>query len=142
VTFLVLTRFWWRDILCLVKIEIDEARLYEMIGVRIKNLRGQRRQEELATAIGLRRTSVANIERGRQKAPLYVLFKICAFLGVELDAILPKLDEVVGSHLVSVEVDQGLKQVTPKTAVALEALEKLLAGEEKEGKDAKIRSPS
>ena len=39
-------------------------------------------QSELATVIGLTRTSVTNIEKGRQKLLVHSLFEIAAALGI------------------------------------------------------------
>src|SRR4051794_30990808 len=67
------------------------AKLYRGIGEEIKRRRKQAgmSQAELADAIDQLRASVANIEAGRQKAPLHVLYAISDALGTELKAILP-----------------------------------------------------
>lgn len=46
-------------------------------------------QDDLAQAIGLTRTSVTNIERGRQPVQLPTLYLIAEKLGVELVDLLP-----------------------------------------------------
>lgn len=109
---------------------LDERQLYSLIGVRIKELRGQRRQEQLAAAIGMLRTSVANIESGRQKTPLHVLYRVCAFLDVEPAVLLPSLTEVVTPQNLEVKINDETTKVTPKTAVAITELEKLLDDKE------------
>jgi len=47
-------------------------------------------QEALATGVGLSRTSVANIERGRQRIPLHLLIDFARVLDVEPAALLPQ----------------------------------------------------
>lgn len=80
---------------------IDEGRLYQMLGERLRKLReqqdgarGRMTQAELATKIGLERTSVTNIEKGGQKVPLHVLFRLCEVLKVSVAELLPAISEV------------------------------------------------
>jgi transcriptional regulator with XRE-family HTH domain len=78
---------------------IDDERLYALIGERIRNLREQATpkrmtQAELAASVGLERTSITNIERGSQKVPLHVLYRICIALGATLVELLPSMAEV------------------------------------------------
>ena len=60
--------------------------LYKEIGRRIREARKAKNvtQSELAEAIGLTRTSVTNIEKGRQKLLVHSLFEIAAALKVSL----------------------------------------------------------
>lgn len=46
-------------------------------------------QQELATAIGLTRTSIANLEAGRQRIPLHILYAIAEALGVAPTVLMP-----------------------------------------------------
>ena len=46
-------------------------------------------QEMLADELGLSRTSVTNIEKGRQPIQLHSLYRIARLLGVEIKEILP-----------------------------------------------------
>ena len=106
---------------------IDEQRLYTELG---RNLRASRTQQDLtqtqvADAAGLLRTSVTNIEAGRQKAPLHVLYELCAALSVEPTALLPTLATVTGQEeptSVPVHVDGEVKEVSPKAAAFLQQL--------------------
>lgn len=50
-------------------------------------------QQELAQEIGLTRTSVVNIETGRQHAPLHTFVKIAQALAVPVADLLPPLRE-------------------------------------------------
>lgn len=46
-------------------------------------------QEGLAKRVGLSRTSITNIEQGRQQVPLHMIYTFADALGVELTALLP-----------------------------------------------------
>ncbi len=79
---------------------VDEKRLYAALGMKLKRLResergprGKLTQSALANEIGLERTSITNIERGNQKVPLHVLYRICEVLHVPIAEILPTLAE-------------------------------------------------
>ena len=102
----VLLTFWlWAAISsgrqCLFRhIMVDEQRLYAALGLRLKRLReaergplGKLTQSALANEVGLERTSITNIERGNQKVPLHVLYRICEVLQVPITDLLPSLAE-------------------------------------------------
>lgn len=59
---------------------------YEALGARLSVQRMARgiTQAELADAVGLARTSVTNIEAGRQHPPVHVLVAMAQALGTEL----------------------------------------------------------
>lgn len=46
-------------------------------------------QQELADALGMQRTSIANIELGNQHMPIHKLYAIAELLGVEPKSLLP-----------------------------------------------------
>lgn len=80
---------------------IDEARLYQLLGERIRALRegfytpeGRMTQAELARLLNLERTSITNIEKGAQKVSLHVLYKICEIFDANVLDILPRPSEV------------------------------------------------
>lgn len=67
---------------------VDE--FYRGVGERVRNARnGRMTQEELGNAIGLSRTSVTNLEKGRQRIPLHVLVDIAKQLEVVVDSLIP-----------------------------------------------------
>lgn len=70
--------------------------LYQYIGGRIRAEREELGflQNDLAQEIGLMRTSIVNIEAGRQRLPIHVLYSIATALGVSVSCLLPKNDEV------------------------------------------------
>ena len=64
--------------------------LYAALGKRIRALRRQANlsQEDVAERVGLTRTSITNIERGRQQLQVHTLVAIAHTLGVRLDELL------------------------------------------------------
>ncbi len=104
--------------------EIDEDSLYIRIGEMLRARRDQlgMKQGELADAIGLRRTSVSNIESGRQKAPLHLIYKMCSVLGIDIATILPPVEELTRPDLVAVTIDGVIRHVPAKTAESIERL--------------------
>lgn len=89
--------------------------LYRHLGGRIRaqRLSVNMTQEELATSIGMLRTSIVNIEAGRQKPPLHVLYQICSQLGAEPSAMMPALSEV---NDVQVTVAGDVQELPPQAA--------------------------
>jgi DNA-binding XRE family transcriptional regulator len=77
---------------------LDEKKLFVLIGERIRQLRRmqspQMNQERLGKLLGLTRTSITNIERGKQKLTVDTLFKLCEMFSVEVSEIVPTLSEV------------------------------------------------
>jgi DNA-binding XRE family transcriptional regulator len=80
---------------------VDEGRLYKALGERLKvhrerqdTARGKMTQAKLAQEVGLERTSITNIERGNQKVPLHVLYRICEALQVPINEVLPPLLDI------------------------------------------------
>lgn len=78
---------------------IDEERLYEHVRKRIKDLRNNHpdkktTQDSLAKAIGIKRSTLTNIEIGNQRPPLHVLYRLCRYFDVPLDNVLPSLSRV------------------------------------------------
>ena len=62
----------------------ESAAIYREIGARIgaARRRANLTQEDLAGQIGLTRTSIVNIEKGRQKLLVHTLLSICKLLRV------------------------------------------------------------
>lgn len=80
---------------------IDNERLYQVVGSRLRKLReefdmasGRMTQAELASIVGLERTSITNIEKGVQKVSLHVLYGICDALHAKVTDVLPAADDV------------------------------------------------
>ncbi len=105
--------------------EVNEALLYRGIGSRLREQRTKSgvTQGQLAKEVGVLRTSITNIEAGRQKVPLHLLYKICTALEVEVVEILPTNAEIAQPSTVPVELDGDVRHVPPKTAEALRQLQ-------------------
>lgn len=70
----------------------DHGPFYKRVG---ENIRARRRalglsQEGLAKAIGLKRPSLSNIEKGRQNILLHTFYDIADTLGSDPNALLPE----------------------------------------------------
>ena len=65
--------------------------LYAEVGRLIRSARRTKSitQEELATLVGLSRTSITNIERGRQRLFLDTLYQVADKLGVRPSSLFP-----------------------------------------------------
>jgi DNA-binding XRE family transcriptional regulator len=63
---------------------------YTALGNRIKNHRISNgySQDDLAKFLGLTRTSVVNIEKGRQRASLHAVYDLAVFFNIELSDLL------------------------------------------------------
>lgn len=73
----------------------SEARLtatYQEIGNRIARARKKTKlsQHDLAVRIGLKRTSVTNIEKGRQKVMVHTLVEVARHLNISPTELLPR----------------------------------------------------
>jgi len=65
--------------------------LYQAVGrlVRAGRRRAKLTQDDLAQRVGLTRTSLTNIERGKQKIQVHTLYAIAEVLGFPPAALLP-----------------------------------------------------
>ena len=72
--------------------DFDRPGFDREVGLRLQRARKERgtTQEELAKRIGLPRPSYANIESGRQRIPLDVVWRAAIVLGVPVGALVPE----------------------------------------------------
>lgn len=79
--------------------------LYVDIGRNIKAARqiSKLSQAELAEKLNLKRTSVTNIENGKQRLPLHLLYEICNLLNMDITKILPNNKNSKKEMTVSIE---------------------------------------
>jgi transcriptional regulator with XRE-family HTH domain len=71
---------------------------YIALGRRIAEARQPRMtQDDLALAVSLSRTSIINIEKGRQQVLVHTLVRISRALGVSPDKLLPPVDDLDAS---------------------------------------------
>jgi transcriptional regulator with XRE-family HTH domain len=98
-----------------------EQRFYEIVGERVRRLRSDRlTQEGLASRVGLKRTSITNLERGNQKVPLHVLLRLSRALSCELAALLPTTAELDSSdHDRLTVASSPFKRMPEKTSAVI-----------------------
>jgi transcriptional regulator with XRE-family HTH domain len=74
-----------------VKVKSAEHPFYRQFGQLVAEFRRKKgiSQEVLADGLGLSRTSITNIEKGRQPVQLHSLYLIARLLAVELKELLP-----------------------------------------------------
>lgn len=70
--------------------------LYGIIGNRICELRkyNNDNQQQLADKIGLKRSSISNIELGRQQISLHLLYRVSQVYNTEIYTLLPSVKEI------------------------------------------------
>jgi transcriptional regulator with XRE-family HTH domain len=70
----------------------DRAGFDREVGLRLQRARKSRgiTQEQLAKRVGLPRPSYANIESGRQRIPLDVVWRVAVVLGLSIAALVPE----------------------------------------------------
>lgn len=88
------------------------TRLHKLTGTRIRDHRLSLRmkQEELAQRVGLSRTSITNIESGRQRILLDHLYELASALGIEPGQLIPVRTELAPQKEPNLEMK---KRLTP-----------------------------
>jgi DNA-binding XRE family transcriptional regulator len=111
-------------------VRIERKPLYQSVGEKLKQGRegAGLTQTQMAEAIGLQRTSVTQIEKGVQGAPLHVLYEMCSVLGLEIRDLLPSCQEAAQLTLLPVKVNERTLTVPPKTAGLLRQMDERLRG--------------
>lgn len=90
----------------------DIDKFYIDLGENIKNLREKLgySQEEIGKYLDLTRTSIVNIEKGRQRSPLHTLYELASFFNVDINALLPQKNEKNQTDLMK-EVEENLRSL-------------------------------
>ncbi|RYZ90655.1 MAG: XRE family transcriptional regulator [Proteobacteria bacterium] len=72
---------------------LDEKEIYTEIGRRIRDAReaANLTQEELGTRVGLKRTSITNIEKARQSIQVHTLYSIAEALDLPISSFMVEL---------------------------------------------------
>jgi transcriptional regulator with XRE-family HTH domain len=70
----------------------DQKAFYRDVGLRLQVFRKRREltQEEVATQLGVSRASYANVEAGRQRASLDLMWKLSVVLAVPISDFVPE----------------------------------------------------
>jgi len=73
-------------------VAFNREAFYKEVGllIQVARKRQGRTQEDVATDIGIPRATYANLESGRQRIPLDIVWKLGVVLGVPLDSLAPK----------------------------------------------------
>lgn len=97
--------------------------LYVILGRRIKEEREKAhfKQAPFAQHLQISRASLVNIEQGRQRAPLHILYEISRILNISIADLLPDLSSVLAS-----EVNKTIQQKIEKKSAGNEDLQKKL----------------
>jgi transcriptional regulator with XRE-family HTH domain len=95
-----------------------EEIFYRDLGSRIRRARLARRltQQQLADALGLTRTSVANLEAGRQRVPAHTLAVAVTVLETTLSEVVPPY--LVDDHVAGQDI-AGLPRGVPEDHMQL-----------------------
>ena len=82
-----------------------QARLYQLIGGNIKKYRlnAGLSQTGLASRINLSRTSIVNIEHGRQHASVHLLWQIAESLQIHIHDLIPDKVDTKATQTLDVE---------------------------------------
>jgi len=117
---------------------VEAGALYRLIGERVAEVRQRperrRSQLELGKAVGLSRTSIANLEKGRHRIQIHVLYEIALVLGVEPSDLLPPLSAFAPYHQNRHLPPSFRQELNPEE---LSAIARLLGGENVYRKDKK-----
>ena len=82
------------------------AKLYKAVGDNIRRKRAKKfSQTELAKLVGVGRTSITNLELGKQRIPIHQLFGIAQALDCSIDELVPSVDVIDGDR------EQDLSQI-------------------------------
>jgi DNA-binding XRE family transcriptional regulator len=102
----------------------SRAKLYAQVGARIRKAREAKlpkmTQSDLATLLGVERTSITNIESGTQRATLLLLYGVAEKLGEPLGTLLPDVDDPSireGTHTPIAEITVGKRKRTVPVAI-------------------------
>lgn len=88
-------------------------------GARLKELRGEMRQEEFGKRIGVSRTSISYYENGSRTADIEIIDRLCREFDVSADWLLGRI------HVKSPSIDiQQINEITGLSEKAIRVLEK------------------
>lgn len=97
--------------------------LYETLGNRIKEERekAKYKQTNFAQLLMISRASLVNIEKGRQRAPLHVIYEIARILKIPVTFLLPDLNAILES-----EVPKNIQEKIEKKSAGNQELQQKL----------------
>jgi DNA-binding XRE family transcriptional regulator len=91
----------------------DFDELYRGVGRKVRQTRENAHlsQNLLAKRLGISRTSMVNIEAGRQRAPLHLLWQIAELLETKVALLIPSPEELLAPQSQTVLDRQIMKQI-------------------------------
>ena len=103
-------------------VHIDARLLYETVRQKIKDLRTAEAetrlsQAELGEVLGVKRSTIANLESGAQRASLHNVYELCAHYNLELADVLPSIADMRQRS-----AKLGYDDVEPELASVIEKL--------------------
>lgn len=104
---------------------INESVLYDRIGEIFRHARKSTRpetsQQDLANILKVDRSSISNIEAGKQRPSLGMIYQFCHHFNLPLGDVLPNVESVLdlGQWNQKVEIGQESQYVTSKLASVL-----------------------
>jgi DNA-binding XRE family transcriptional regulator len=107
--------------------EAELGNFYIQLGINIKRHREQAglKQEAFATMLNLSRASIVNIEKGRQRPPLHLMWDISKQLKISVSEILSPLENInVSSGKEKINADWK-KRITASTKGDLKSRKKI-----------------
>lgn len=103
-------------------------KVYHLLGERIRLQRMQRKikQEVLADQLNMSRTSIVNIEKGRQRPSIHLLLELSSIFRIEVVDLIPPYPEITPSDSIGAEWKERVKQETEGDSSSKEKLTKFL----------------
>jgi transcriptional regulator with XRE-family HTH domain len=91
----------------------DFDEIYRGVGRNLRQTRENQHltQDSLAQRLGISRTSMVNIEAGRQRAPLHLLWQIAELLETKLILLIPSPEELLAPQNQTVLDKEMMKQI-------------------------------
>jgi transcriptional regulator with XRE-family HTH domain len=95
-----------------------EDSLYRLFGNRVRELREEKKvtQEELGRRVELSRTSITNIEKGRQRVLLHQMVEIASALDASPRDLMPGKQEVASNQSLRPDVAKVVEMLKTQTA--------------------------
>ena len=105
-------------------IQLNEFNLTLWIGRNVALRRREKKlsNDDIARLVGVTRTSITNLEAGRQKVPVALLYRVALALDADPRAFFPSLEEITEEQLVAVKVGGRLVEVSTSVAAEIERL--------------------
>ena len=99
-----------------VPMPVDAKLLYETVRHRIKDLRTAETDTRLSQDLGVKRSTIANIESGAQRASLHNVYALCAHYHLELADVLPSVADMQrrSAKLGYTDIEPGLSSIIEK----------------------------